>query len=146
MNETTLPATLAEAMLTEPWWLQMWLLLLVAANVLAIPFLLRRVDSRWAIQREAVFIVISFIVAAMIMDWMYLNFGYVRLLGLAHLIAWSPAYLYVLLSRQRIGLQDWFGKYIHFYLLIAGVSLFIDALDVIRFLVGDGELYLRWAQ
>jgi len=38
-----------------------------------------------------------------------------------------------------------FGKYIHFYLVFAGLLLGIDLLDVVRYLLGDGELYLRWA-
>lgn len=33
----------------------------------------------------------------------------------------------------------------NFYLVIAGISLLVDAVDVIRYLLGDGELYLRWA-
>jgi len=33
---------------------------------------------------------------------------------------------------------------VHLYLLIAGASLLIDAIDVVRYLVGDGELLGRW--
>ena len=33
-----------------------------------------------------------------------------------------------------------FSKYIHAYLIIAGISLVIDAVDVIRYLLGDGQL------
>lgn len=145
MNEATIPATLDEAILTEPLWLLAWVALLLIANMGAIPFAITKQGGAWQVRKECLAIVASFIVAAMIMNWMYAQFGYVRLLGLAHLIAWTPAYVYVMMRRAEIGTSSWFGKYIHFYLVIAGISLVIDAVDVVRYLVGDGELYLRWS-
>ena len=87
----------------------------------------------------------AFVVAAILVDWMYNTFGYVHLLGMAHLVAWAPAFVYVLMRRKQLGMTTVFGKYIHFYLVFAGLLLGIDLLDVVRYLLGDGELYLRWA-
>jgi hypothetical protein len=61
----------------------------------------------------------------------------VRLLGVAHLVFWGPAYAWILTRRRAIGTASLFGKYVAFYLVIAGISLVVDAVDVVRYLVGD---------
>jgi hypothetical protein len=145
MEELSIPATLNEAIFSEPLWLQVWVMLLVIANIAAIPFVLTKVEGAWKLRKECLAIIASFVVAAILMDWMYNTFGYVRLLGMAHLVAWTPTFVYVLLRRKELGISTAFGKYVHFYLVVAGLSLGIDFLDVVRYLLGDGELYLRWA-
>tara|TARA_B110000444_G_scaffold252260_1_gene281291 strand:+ start:1162 stop:1563 length:402 start_codon:yes stop_codon:yes gene_type:complete len=132
-------------MASEPLWLQAWIMLLVIANLAAIPFVLTKVEGAWRFRKECLAIVVSFMVAGMQMNWMYSTFGYVRLLGLAHLIAWTPAFVYVLMRRKELDMSMVFAKYLHFYLVVAGISLAIDFVDVVRYLLGDGELYLRWA-
>ncbi|MFT4815661.1 MAG: hypothetical protein ACI80L_000627 [Pseudohongiellaceae bacterium] len=98
-------------------------MLLVITNIAAVPFALTKEKGAWKRRSECVAIIVSFVIAASLMDWMYNTYGYVRLLGM------STA----------------FGKYVHFYLVVAGLSLGIDLLDVVRYLLGDGELYLHWA-
>jgi hypothetical protein len=145
MENIGIPATLNEAIFSEPLWLQAWVMLLVIANIAAIPFALTKVEGAWKLRKECLAIIVSFVVAAILMDWMYNTFGYVRLLGMAHLVAWTPAFVVVLMRRKELGMSTAFGKYVHFYLVVAGLSLGIDLLDVVRYLLGDGELYLRWA-
>lgn len=140
MNESGGPASLGEAILTEPLWLQGWVLLLVAVNLLALVFVVGREGGRWRLRLEPVAILAGFFVAAAIMEWLFEHYGYVRLLGLAHLLGWTPVYVWVLLQRRRIGLATVYGKYIHAWLLIAGLSLIIDVVDVARYLLGDGAL------
>ena len=79
------------------------------------------------------------------MNWLYGEVGYVRLLGLAHVLFWGPVYGWILWRRRAIGTASWYGKYIHLYLVIAGTSLVIDVVDVVRYLVGDGQLLNRYA-
>tara|TARA_B110000858_G_scaffold194218_1_gene248160 strand:- start:1266 stop:1706 length:441 start_codon:yes stop_codon:yes gene_type:complete len=145
MENLSIPATLNEAISSEPLWLQVWVMLLVIANLAAIPFALTKVEGAWKLRKECLAIIVSFIAAAILMNWMYDTFGYVRLLGMAHLIAWTPAFVYVLMRRKELGMSTAFAKYLHFYLIVAGLSLAIDFLDVVRYFLGDGELYLRWA-
>lgn len=78
------------------------------------------------------------------MGWLYEQVGYVRLLGLAHLVCWGPVWLRILSRRRAIGTDSLFGTYVVVYLVIAGASLGIDAVDGVRHLVGDGELQHRW--
>lgn len=142
--QTELPGSMGEAILTEPWWLQAWVGILVLAIAGALLFVIGREQGKWRVRPEAVAILASAVLASMIMDWIYANYGYVRLLGLGHLIAWTPVYLWILTHRQRFPPATAYGKYIRIYLIIAGVSLVIDAADVVRYLLGDGELLLRW--
>jgi hypothetical protein len=108
-------------------------MLLVIANLAAIPFALTRVKGAWKLRRECLAIVASFVIAAILLDWLYDTYGYVRLPGMAYLIAWTPASAYVLMRRKELHLSSAFGKYVHFYLVVAGLSLTIDLLDVVRY-------------
>ena len=144
MGELDIPATLGEAIATEPSWLQLWVLVLVVINLAGILFVIGKDAGRWKVRAEPIWILVSFFVAAVIMNWMYGEFGYVRLLGSAHLIAWLPVYVWIFRRRSGIGLQSVFGKYIHTYLIVAGVSLIVDFIDLIRYLSGDGDLFNRW--
>ena len=138
------PNNLNEAIATEPIWLQAWVMLLVVTNLAALLFAVGREAGRWRIRAEPLAIVASFLAAALLMGWLYERVGYVRLLGLAHLVCWGPVWIWILLRRRAIGTSTRFGKYVHVYLAIAGASLAIDALDVVRYLAGDGELLHRW--
>lgn len=142
---TDLPATLNDAIATEPVWLQAWVLVLVVVNLAALLFVVGRQQGRWLVRFEPIAIVVSFVAAGLFMGWLYEQVGYVRLLGLAHLFCWGPVWVWVLWRRHTIGTATLFGKYVHLYLLIAGASLLIDAVDVVRYLVGDGELLHRWS-
>ena len=81
----------------------------------------------------------------MIMTWLYSQVGYVRLLGLAHLVYWTPVYLWMWSRRRALVRGTLFTKWVQAYLIIVGLSLAIDVVDVIRHLVGDGELLHRWS-
>lgn len=141
---TEIPANLNEAIATEPIWLQAWVMVLVAANLAALLFVVGRREGRWQVRPEPIAIVVSFVAAGLFMGWLYAQVGYVRLLGVAHLVFWGPVWAWILSRRRAIGTGSLFGKYIHLYLVVAGASLLIDAIDVIRHLLGDGELLHRW--
>ena len=137
-----LPKTLGEAMASEPLWLRTWIQVLVAANLGAVLFVVGREEGRWKIRSEPIAILLAFLAAAIAMGRLYEEIGYVRLLGIAHLVFWGPAYGWILFARRsRYPLRTPFGAYLHFYLVIAGLSLLVDAIDVIRHLTGDGQLW-----
>jgi hypothetical protein len=140
-----LPKSLVEAMATEPLWLRSWINVLVAVNLSAVLFVVGRESGRWRVRREPIAILAGFIAAAVLMDWLYGSIGYVRLLGVAHLVCWGPVWFWILSRRGEYPWRSLFGGYLHVYLLVAGVSLMIDLLDVVRYLLGDGELFGRWA-
>ena len=139
-----IPRTLNDAIATEPFWLQGWVFLLVAVNLAALLFVVGRESGRWRIRLEPIAILASFLASGAFMGWLYEQVGYVRLLGLAHLLFWAPVWGWILTRRQAIGTASWFAKYVHAYLIVAGISLAIDAVDVVRHLLGDSELLHRW--
>jgi hypothetical protein len=139
-----MPPTLADAIATEPLWLRSWLFLLLTVNLAALLFVVGREGDRWRVRWEAIAILASFLAAGVFMGWLYDRVGYVRLLGLAHLLFWGPVWAWIFVRRPAIGTGSWFGKYVHAYLVVAGISLAIDAVDVVRHLMGDGELLHRW--
>jgi len=61
-------------------------MLLVIANIAAITFALTEEKGAWKVSSECVAIIVSFVVAAILMEWMYNTFGYGRLLGMAPLV------------------------------------------------------------
>ena len=140
-----LPATLNEAIGTEPAWLQAWVVLLVLTNLAALLFVVGRREGGLRVRAEPIAILVSFFAAAVLMSWIYAEVGYVRLLGLAHIVFWGPVWLWLISRRKAIGTADLFGKYVHLYLGVAGVSLVIDVIDVVRYLLGNGELLHRWS-
>jgi hypothetical protein len=144
--DPTLPATLGEAIATEPLWLRAWLVVLGGANLAAVLFAVGREGGRWRLRPEPLAIIAAFVAAAVFMDWLYARVGYVRLLGLAHLVCWTPAWIWLLRRRRALDTGSWLGRYVRVWLVVAGISLAIDAVDVIRHLLGDGELLYRWGR
>lgn len=140
-----LPKTLSEAMATEPLWLRSWINLLIATNLAAVLFVVGKPDGRWRIRLEPIAILISFFAAAALMGRIYEEAGYVRLLGLAHLVCWGPVWAWIFLRRREPGSKTLFARYLLVYLVVAGLSLLVDALDVLRYSFGDGELLGRWS-
>lgn len=141
--EQNVPATLGDAITTEPAWLQAWVLAMVASHLIAVFFIAGRSGGRWFVRYESVAILLSFLLATVFMNWLYAQLGYVRLLGLAHLFFWTPVWVWIAMRIRTVGLASVFGKYLALYLLIAGLSLVIDAVDVVRYLLGDGVLLGR---
>ncbi len=134
-----MPATLNDAIMTEPTWLQAWVGMLVVANLLAVAFVMTKESGKWRFRKEAVAILVSFFAAGALMTWMYDTFGYVRLLGLPHLIFWGPVFVWLLIRFRKGEFTSPFSTYLMFYFLIAGISLVVDATDVVRYFAGDDK-------
>jgi hypothetical protein len=126
-----LPATLGEAITLQPTWLMSYLYVLVAANLGAIFFVVQRTPDGWRPRYEAIAIVVAFLLAGEFMNYLYSQYGYVRLLGLAHLLFW------VFTRRKQFTDAPIFSKFVLFYLVMAGISLTIDTIDVARYLLGE---------
>jgi len=137
--------TLTDAMALEPVWIRAWLTVLVSVHFAALLFIVHLDPGAWRIRLEPIAILASFFAAGVLMNAVYAQVGYTRLLGVAHIVFWSPVYVWILRRRRAIGARSLFGKYLHVYLLVAGVSLLIDAIDVVRYFTGDDQSILhRW--
>ncbi len=136
MNEIV-PVDLGAAIATQPMWLQVWVMILTVVNLSAIFFAGKKQNGKLRVRIEALAIVFSFIAAGMLMSWLYNKVGFVRLLGLPHLIFWLPVYIWLLIKFRRNEFSFPFKQYLVVYFVIAGISLIIDIVDVTRYLLGD---------
>ncbi len=107
---------------------RLWVLWLMTVNTGCV-FFLRRPTAK--------IIGVAWLGNVATMTIMYWLFGWVRLLGLSHVIWWTPLFVWLLpiVYRERPS-----GKYaIWLYVLIVSdlASLVIDYIDVIRYVLGD---------
>ena len=86
---------------------------------------------------EALAILVSFFAAGAAMGWLYQQLGYVRLLGLPHLVFWLPVYAWLVVKFRRNEFTPPFKHYLLLYFLVAGISLVLDFVDVFRYLLGE---------
>jgi hypothetical protein len=70
-------------------------------------------------------------------NWVYNKFGYVKLLGLPHIIFWTPLVYYLLKTLKRGDVPVWPTRIISVILAVFVVSLVFDYVDVIRYLFGN---------
>lgn len=90
-----------------------------------------------ATRMTALFTALAFILAAVLLNMMYDKLGYVRLLGLPHLVFWTPLAIH-LWQRLRSGAVAGLFRWVMIVLLVTVLaSLMLDAADVARYLFGE---------
>ena len=122
---------------TQPAWLLAYLMVLVAANLGAMFFIAKKTPQGWRPRYEALAIVAAFLLAGEFMEYLYQQYGYVRLLGLAHIVFWTPVYAWIFTHRKDYAAYPYFSKFVPFYLVMAGISLTIDVIDLLRYALGE---------
>ncbi len=114
-----------------PAWVYYWVMLMGAMFMLSIPFSLKNTQARLILLATLIF-------APIIMMLLYAKFGYTRILGLGHIIAWIPV-LYCLIKDRKswqVG-QTLVGKWLALTVCIMLVSLVFDISDVARYVMGE---------
>jgi hypothetical protein len=108
--------------------IKVWLVVLVAGNMIVPLLFLGRVEAR---------VVLSvFLASAMLMMLLTALFGFTRLLGIGHIL-WFPLLYYLWTHLGEVPANDFFGYWIRGLMLVNGVSLVLDVADVLRFMGGD---------
>ena len=73
------------------------------------------------------------------MSWVYDQMGYVRLLGIVHVILWTPLFIY-LFVRARSGAMPLPCRLVMWmFAATLAVSLVFDYTDVVRYLLGERD-------
>ncbi len=108
---------------------KLWLVLLVAANLVVPLLFLGRV--------EAQVVLVAFLGAFLLMVVLTGYTGFTRLLGLGHLVFWTPAVVYLFTRLDHVPPEDFFEIWLRVLLTVNVLSLIIDAVDVIRYAAGD---------
>ncbi len=117
-----------EHILAYPLWLQAWLAWMSLVNGASILFL-RHVEARWTLA--------AILAAAMLMQLLYAINGFNRLLGLAHVVFWTPLVVYLVRQWPRLKPSPALRAWVAAVIATNSLSLVIDYLDVIRYLLGD---------
>ena len=114
--------------LSQPWWLIAWAGWMALVNMLSLAFL-RETEARWVLA--------AFLGSFVLMNVLYHTNGYNRFLGLAHVVFWTPLLIFLYQRLSRILGPRVYENWIRVLLATNGVSLVIDYVDVLRYLLGD---------
>lgn len=114
----------------QPQWVQHWLdIMVIVLGGFSLVFSFVRVEARWVLA--------GFLLGAATLLGLYSQIGYSRLLGLAHVIFWTPVLIYLLRRRAQWRVKETLsGKWIVLAVMILTISLAFDYTDVIRWVFG----------
>lgn len=121
----------ADAAATQPAWLQIWFAWLVGILFFTPVALTAMRQSRGM---GLVCLGVA-LLTAVVMPWLYDLWGYVRLLGLGHVVLWTP--LLIWLWPRLHGLDGAARIVAWVFFLTLGASLIVDYIDVLRWLLGE---------
>ena len=108
---------------------KLWMNVLMIFNFGAIIFVLKDVRARW--------VVMAMIGNGLFMSLLYSQCGYTRILGLSHIVFWTPLLVYLWKKRNAFLDHVWATRWMWGVMIVNGLSLLIDYTDVIRYLLGD---------
>jgi len=109
-----------------PW--QAWLMLLMAVNLGGVLVFPASVEGRVTAG--------VFLASALLMTALFQAFGFVRLLGLGHIL-WVPLVLWLWSRYDAAPSEGGFRLWLGLVMTLNTLSLFIDAVDVARYLRGE---------
>lgn len=126
-------ATLNDIMALQPLWLMVWMnILLFGAFILPIALLI------WKASRLAgVLTLAASVIAAVLINVLFNNLGYVKLLGLPHLVFWTPLVMFLYFQMKRPDMPVWPRRIMWVVAGIITISLAFDFVDVARYILGE---------
>lgn len=111
-----------------PW--NLWIMLLGGVNVVGVVLFFNTFEGKFAL--------IAMIGSMIVMQVIYSKYGFVRLLGLGHILFWVPfvTWNFVQLSKTT-SINDNFRVWLISVTVFNSLSLLLDFADVVRFLRGE---------
>ena len=127
------PMSFAEAMAAQPTWVVIWMnVLLLGGFILPVALLI------WPETRLAgLFSLLGNAANAVAVTSLYNTMGYVKLLGLPHILLWGPLVVYLVAIARRPATRVWPRRIALAVGAVLGVSLAFDIVDVARWLLGE---------
>jgi hypothetical protein len=122
-----------EAIRQQPEWVQIWLNIMAVVIIGTVVVLL---FSR-ATRRDALIMLVANVANAFAVLWMFGELGYVRLLGLPHIIIWTPLVVYLWRRLGDPGIVAPFRQVILLFIATVIISLAFDYTDTARYLLGE---------
>ena len=121
--------TMNEHMMAQPLWLVIWLMIMGGLHIAAIPLAFRDWRPRM--------MVIAMVLNLIFMSALFHKYGYTRILGLSHVIFWTPLLAYLWKTRKAHPERIWIGRFVKVAMVVIFISLVFDYTDVIRYVLGD---------
>ncbi len=112
-----------------PAWIYWWTRVIDTSNWLLVPFAFFDRRAHWALT--------AWLANIIIILTLFGTFGYVRLLGLSHILVWTPLLVYLLKKRQPFKDENPAGKYLYLFMAVIIISLVFDYVDLVRYFMGD---------
>jgi hypothetical protein len=122
-----------EVMFSNTGWIRIWFYWLGFA-IVAAPIILA---FSKATRGDALITLLTNISVVVAMGWLFRQIGYVRLLGIVHVILWSPLLIYLIGRARRGEMSLPFRWVIWLFVATLAVSLAFDYVDVARYLLGE---------
>ncbi len=92
-----------------------------------------------ATRRDALIVLLTNIAMLVGMGWVYEQMGYVRLMGIVHVILWTPLLVYLFLRAKKGEMPLLCRLFIWMFVATLAVSLVFDYTDVARYLLGERD-------
>ena len=121
--------TMNEHILSQPLWVVVWIGIMIGVHVAAIPFAIK--DWRPRIM------VIVMAINMVFMSALFSRYGYTRILGLSHVILWTPLLAFLWKTRHHNPERVWTVRLVKLAMVIIFISLLVDYADLIRYVMGD---------
>jgi hypothetical protein len=132
--ENQMPFNEAMFMLASGW-MTVWLYWMSFA-IIVTPLVL--VFSK-ATRLDALIVLLTNIAMLVGMAWIYEQMGYVRLMGIVHVILWTPLFIYLFLRAKNGEMPLLCRLIIWMFVATLAVSLVFDYTDAVRYLLGERE-------
>jgi len=123
---------LIERIAEGPAWIFWWTRVIDTTNWVLVPLAFMDRRAHWALT--------AWFANIIIILTLFGTFGYVRLLGLSHILVWTPLVIYLWRQRKPFKEENLAGKYLYWFMLVASVSLVFDYIDLVRYVFGDIEV------
>ena len=92
-----------------------------------------------ATRLDAVIVFLTNLAMFVGMAWIYEQMGYVRLMGIVHVILWTPLFIYLVLRAKNGEMPLLCRLVIWMFVATLAVSLVFDYTDVARYLLGERD-------
>jgi hypothetical protein len=125
--------TLSEALARQPLWVEYWNYVLVFSIVVLPLSLLLWKQTRLT----AVITIAASLLAGIGVFRLFDHLGYVKLLGLPHIIVWTPLIWFLWRQIKRDDMPVWSRRIIMLVLAVFVISLAFDYVDVARYMLGE---------
>jgi len=114
--------------------LRAWAVLLVAVNALSILFI-QSVYAQVALAAVTIGVIIMAVIHA--------RLGYVRLLGIGHIL-WIPMLPWLVCELSNVDHDSWLYWWLVCLIVLNSICLTVDTIDVVRFLRGERDPHYVW--